>query len=38
MTLKEKARAWVKTYDISGKKICTLSKQSVCEVINERIQ
>ena len=25
--------AWVKTYDIKGKKICTLSKQSVGEVI-----
>ena len=25
--------AWVKTYDISGKKICTLSEQSVGEVI-----
>lgn len=25
--------AWVKTYDINGKKICTLSKQTVGEVI-----
>jgi len=25
--------AWVKTYDINGKKICTLSKQAVGEVI-----
>ena len=26
--------AWVKTYDITGKKICTLSKQTVGEVIS----
>ena len=26
-------RAWVKTFDITGKKICTLSKQTVGEVL-----